>query len=77
MLETAIAWSEDHARWFASKRKRTLDEQLEKFSREGVAFLERSHFPPRVTRFTQGLERLQRAHLEQIEQLNRKMDTAK
>jgi hypothetical protein len=41
----ALKYSDAHAHWFASKRKRTLDEQLEKFSREGVAFLERSHFP--------------------------------
>jgi Glycosyl transferase family 2 len=38
MLATAIAWSERHAQWFASKkRKRTLDEQLEKFKAENVA----------------------------------------
>jgi hypothetical protein len=31
------SWSDAHAKWLASVRKRTLDEQLEKFKSDGVA----------------------------------------
>jgi hypothetical protein len=37
LFARAVRYSDAHAQWFASKRLRTLDEQLEKFKAENVA----------------------------------------
>jgi hypothetical protein len=80
MLSRAIKRSADHAKWLASKRLRTLDEQLEKFRQEGVAGIPPSEqavaFANRITGFAKGLERMQRTQTEQLDELNRKMATA-
>jgi len=77
MLKRAIERSKDHAQWFASKRLRTLEEQLQLFKTENVAGLmpskEAVALAGRITGFTKGLERLQRTQQQDVNELTRKM----